>query len=630
MAEGLAITLMGELRLRSHRGTVAGAFDRKPRPSQPSSPGGSSLHAQLWQAGYGGASVVLKRIHNGGTHNPKELKDQLDYLFSKATWCGGNAVAFDDRRQSLTPAERKEIVEQWQQDWSRNPKNGHTTHLLLSFPAEVSVRKARIIAEDWLAEMFENPDERGDQWAYVAALHTDRAHPHIHVVAQNRGLEAEQWFYMARGHQFDLQEMKMRVADIAAGHGVALETTSRIERGILSYGAGRGEIEAAAREARPVREVMRQGLALETARGEIKTVSTAYAQLAFLARATDAVAVARRMEAAVKVLAEGRSFHPHDPEFAMTDTSSAPAAGGRDTDLPRHADFKTHIENWMDRAGTLMRRLAPADQAELRPRFNEIAKSAMEALGDGRGAELAGESPQSALYRSALRPERTVLDGNVHHLAPDRTERLKAGILDKAETTGLDPEVMGKRIEAGAASALEERAWVKADITSVAEKKGLDLAVETDRQAAAEIVDRFYETAGRMIGEVRGHRVESVADDLRKTLATMAQVEARHGQVRFESEADALQLAEDMKARYGETIVKDLAQGRTEALAKDFADAGQRTKIADAVVSAAVTHEAFGLSPREAEAAQARLRAEHATRDRAPERSRATERDLER
>lgn len=42
-----------------------------------------------------------------------------------------------------------------------------------------------------------------------------------------------------------------------------------------------------------------------------------------------------------------------------------------------------------------MRRLAPEDQTELRPRFNEIAKSAM--------------APQSALYGSALRPERPVL-----------------------------------------------------------------------------------------------------------------------------------------------------------------------------------------------------------------------------
>lgn len=630
MVEGLAIAFMGELRLRSRRGAVAGAFAPKPPSSKPSLSGGTSLHARLWQAGNGGASVVLKRIHNGGTHSPKELKDQLDYLFSKAAWCGGNAVAHDDRRNTLTPLERKDIVDGWQQDWARNPKNGHTTHLLLSFPAEVSARTARIIAEDWLADMFETPEERGDQWAYVAALHTDRAHPHIHVVVQNRGLETGQWFYMARGHQFDLQEMKTRVADIAAGHGVALETTSRVERGILSYGAGRGEIEAAARVSRPVREVMRQGLALETALSEITTVSAAYTQLAFLARATDAAAVARRMEAAAKALAEGRPFHPDDPEFAMTDTSTATPAGGRDTDLPRHADLKTHVEDWMERAGSLMRRLAPEDQAELRPRFNEIARTAMEALGDDRGAELAGIAPQSALYRSALRSERTVLDGEARHVAPDRTERLKARILDNAEAAGLDSDVMGKRIEAGAASALEERAWVEADIASVADKKGLDLERETDRQSAAGIVDRFYETAGRMIGEVRGHRVESAADEPRKTLATMAQVEARHGQVRFESEADALHLAEDMKARYGATIMKDLAQGRTEALAKDFADAGQRTKIAEAVVSAAVTHEAFGLSPREADAAQARLRAEHATRDRAPERSRATERDLER
>lgn len=111
MAEGLATVLLGDLHLRSHRGRVAGVVDPKPQPSKPSSPGKASLHARLWQAGHGGASVVLQKIRNGGTHSPKELSKQLDYLFAKAAWCGGNAVAFDDRRNTLTPSERKEIVD---------------------------------------------------------------------------------------------------------------------------------------------------------------------------------------------------------------------------------------------------------------------------------------------------------------------------------------------------------------------------------------------------------------------------------------------------------------------------------------------------------------------------------------
>lgn len=261
MAKGLAEAILGEIRPRGVSPKVVGTMPQGGASKRPAS-GGLSLYARLWGAGQGAASVVLKKIHNGGTHSPKELGQQLDYLFTKASWCGGNAVAYDDRRQSLTPDERKDIVASWADHWQRNPKNGHTTHLLVSFPPEISARRARIIAEDWAAEMFENADARGDQWAYVAALHTDRAHPHVHFVVQNRGIDNDTWFYMAKGHAFDLLAMKERLAGIASDHGVALETTSRVERGILTYGAGRAEIEDARREGRAVREVARTGLAL--------------------------------------------------------------------------------------------------------------------------------------------------------------------------------------------------------------------------------------------------------------------------------------------------------------------------------------------------------------------------------
>ena len=106
--------------------------------------------------------------------------------------------------------------------------------------------------------MFDSGDY-GDTWSYVAALHIDRSHPHVHVVVQNRGVENDTWFYMARGHVFNIHHMKERMAAIAAEHGVALETTSRVERGILTYGPSRGEIEAARREGRAVEEKVRMG-----------------------------------------------------------------------------------------------------------------------------------------------------------------------------------------------------------------------------------------------------------------------------------------------------------------------------------------------------------------------------------
>ncbi|WP_445809636.1 relaxase/mobilization nuclease domain-containing protein [Yoonia sp.] len=200
--------------------------------------------------------MVLKKIHRGGTHTAGQLANQLDYLFSKAEWTGGNIVDFDPSRKALTPKERAEIVTNWSDGWTRSPKNGHTTHLLLSLPQHVKPATARAIAADWAAEMFES-GAYGDELSYVAALHTDRSHPHVHIVVQNRGVQEGSWFYMAKDHVFNLDVMKERMATVAEDHGVKLETTSRVERGILSYGPSRAEIEAARRGPWPLKRYAR-------------------------------------------------------------------------------------------------------------------------------------------------------------------------------------------------------------------------------------------------------------------------------------------------------------------------------------------------------------------------------------
>ena len=110
MAEGLASAVMGEIRIRPHRGRVRDGLSDTDGLLGRRSSGESGLRSRLWQAGQGGHAAVLKKIHRGGTHTAKQLGTQLDYLFSKAEWCGGNIVDFDPRRTTLTPEERAEIV----------------------------------------------------------------------------------------------------------------------------------------------------------------------------------------------------------------------------------------------------------------------------------------------------------------------------------------------------------------------------------------------------------------------------------------------------------------------------------------------------------------------------------------
>lgn len=69
-----------------------------------------------------------------------------------------------------------------------------------------------------------------------------------------------------------------------------------------------------------------------------------------------------------------------------------------------------------------------------------------------------------------------------------------------------------------------------------------------------------------------------------------------------------------MKERYGASVLKDIAAGRTDALAKDVPDASARQAMAAAVLSAAKEHPALGLSAHEVETAERRMAAEAASR----------------
>jgi hypothetical protein len=134
-------------------------------------------------------------------------------------------------------------------------------------------------------------------------------------------------------------------------------------------------------------------------------------------------------------------------------------------------------------------------------------------------------------------------------------------------------------------------------------------------------VDRFYERAAELIQSARSIEVTRGPDPLVEALGSLARVHASQGSVAFLNEDQARGFAEEMKERYGASVLTEIAAGRTEALARDVPDPAARAAMAVAVVSAAKEHPALGLSAHEAEAAERRMVAEAAPRP--PEHARA-------
>ena len=190
-----------------------------------------------WNFAEGSRAAVFKKIASGGTHTRHQMRRQMDYINTKAQYTFGFSEALtDERRQSEASLEA--IADGWEASWRGTPKNGHTSHLLISFPPDTAPRDAAAIAEEMCERAFGGEKEfADDRWEYIAALHTDRSHPHVHVLVNNRGVENGSWFYLSNrlDAPFTYQGFRNLMVSVAQEYGVQLEATTRYERGDLQY-----------------------------------------------------------------------------------------------------------------------------------------------------------------------------------------------------------------------------------------------------------------------------------------------------------------------------------------------------------------------------------------------------------
>jgi type IV secretion system T-DNA border endonuclease VirD2 len=375
---GVAEAVLGEINfLRPQQGRVKAGGSSSPKRGFSF----STRASQLWRFSLGSNAAVLKKISKGGTANAKELAAQMDYLFSKSASIFGNGVVLDADAKGPTKDERNDIVGDWVEDWRGSPKNGHTTHLLMSFPSHVRPEKAKLIAEAWAFEMFQSGEHQDDVWSYVAALHTDKAHPHVHMVVNNRGTVNDSWFFMAKEHAFNLEVMKERMVAIAAEEGVFLDATSRAERGLLTYGPSRAEIERARVEGRAPEERPREGKALEDALATMARTADAMRSLSHVAALTGLREIGEKITRAEEALRRGGVLQPFPGDIVTAE----------------RADLDRHFSGWMAEAEGKIRKMPAAERKDMLDELYGYAIDITKGLGDARGAQLLQMMPQTKL-----------------------------------------------------------------------------------------------------------------------------------------------------------------------------------------------------------------------------------------
>lgn len=279
------------------------------------------------------------------------------------------------------------------------------------------------------------------------------------------------------------------------------------------------------------------------------------------------------------------------------------------------------ISAWVAQSTAQIDRLPSDRQGDLRSEMQSIAKEAAATFGLDRGQTERENEPRSTLYNTAITATTLVVGGVETEFQTGSAKLFQSMLSLTASAAGIDAEKLQKRLETGAANAREEESWVKSDIADVAKRHGFDLGSAQGRSSAAERVDRFYERAAELIQSARSIEVTRGPDPLVEALGSLAKVHASQGSVAFRNENQARDFAEEMKERYGANVLKDIAAGRTEAVAKDVPDPAARAAMAVAVVSAAKEHPSLGLSAHEAEAAERRMVAQAASRP--PEHARA-------
>ncbi|AWB50781.1 hypothetical protein HYN69_19565 (plasmid) [Gemmobacter aquarius] len=279
------------------------------------------------------------------------------------------------------------------------------------------------------------------------------------------------------------------------------------------------------------------------------------------------------------------------------------------------------ISAWVAQSTAQIDRLPSDRQDDLRAEMQGIAKEATAAFGLDRAVAEPEAPARSTIYSTAISTNAVTVRGSETELQTESASSLRDELRLRASLVGIDARKLEKRLETGATNAREEEAWVKSDIAEVAKFRGYDLNSTQGRGAAAERLDRFYERAAELIQSARSIEVSRGPDLMVEALGKMAKVHAHQGSVSFRNEDQARDFVEEMKERYGANVLKDIAAGRTEALAKDVPDPAVRAAMAVAVVSAAKEHPSLGLSAHEAEAAERRMVAQAASRP--PEHARA-------
>jgi type IV secretion system T-DNA border endonuclease VirD2 len=488
---------------------------------------GLARGAQMVRAARGYSPAIFKPISKGGCHTGAQLKAQLTYLTTKASHILDSRGTHDGKK-TLTEAEIDRVVRRFENQWGErhSPKLGHTSHLLMAFPVGTSGEEVRAITEAVCERFFQG---EGSQFDYIAAIHQDRAHPHAHIVLNRRSKDGEM-FFLGKDHHFNYDAFRVAMVEAAQVHGIRLEATRRLDRGVTTYRAEIDEVYKAHDEGRRPVERQRTGADLTAALQTVARNALTYQGLAAEASRSNFGDVAEALERASIILAGGGQVQSDGAIYMSQDETAF------DTLITEFSQNIRQIEAAIDRAPA-------SERPEIERKLTDVLVSVahLNPLGDRSAALLDAPSPDGVYARANMR------EGQLGRLDDDA---IKARLSEALQGTGIDPDAVAARMREGAGNAALERQWLAQDLRSIAKAGDLDLEKGEDREEA---LDRLEAVHVRLGDTLTDARILRAIDDVDET---------EDGEVAL---AERLTLPE-----------RDLADGRPDIFApserRDFQD----------------------------------------------------------
>ncbi|MCO8145895.1 relaxase/mobilization nuclease domain-containing protein [Rhodovulum tesquicola] len=441
---------------------------------------GLARGAQMVRAARGYTPAIFKPISKGGCHTGAQLKAQLTYLTTKSSHILDSRGTHDGKK-TLTEAEIDRVVRRFENQWGErhSPKLGHTSHLLMAFPVGTTGDEVRAITETICEKFFQG---EGSQFDYIAAIHQDRAHPHAHIVLNRRSKDGEM-FFLGKDHHFNYDAFRAAMVEAAQLHGIRLEATRRLDRGVTTYRAEIDEVYKARDEGRPPVERQRTGADLAAALETVARNALTYRGLAVEASRSNFDDVAEALERASTILASGGQIQSDGAIYMSKDETAF------DTLITEFSRNIRQIETAIDRAPA-------AERPEIERKLTDVLASVahLNPLGDRSAALLDAPSRDGVYARANMRED---------HLVRLDDDAVKARLTEALQGTGIDPEAVAARMREGAGNAALERQWLAQDLRAIARAGDLDLDKGEDREEALDRLEAVHVRLGDVLTDAR-------------------------------------------------------------------------------------------------------------------------------